>query len=388
MVIKTHVNIGTVGHVDHGKTTLTAALTAVAAAAYGGTARAFADIDNAPQERERGITINASHVEYETQTRHYAHIDCPGHADYVKNMITGAAQMDGAILLVDGSQGPQAQTREHVLLARQIGVEHVVVFVNKVDVADAEMLELVELEVSELLGRHGYDDAPIVRGSALQALRAVEDGKPSAPAVAPIVELLAALDTSIAEPKRDYEAPFLLPVEGVHTIAGRGTVVTGRVARGVLPVGAKVDVIGGREPLEGVVVTGIQAFHRDLPEARAGINVGMLLRGVERDAVARGSVVAIPGSIAPHVAGRAEVFVLTAAEGGRHTPFSTGYTPQLHLGVTDVPATLQVDGVVEPGARATVDFALGRPVAIEAGMRFAMREGSRTIGAGVVTGVA
>jgi elongation factor Tu len=387
MVIKTHVNIGTIGHVDHGKTTLTAALSAVAAVTAGGTARAFADIDNAPEERERGITINVSHVEYETVARHYAHIDCPGHADYVKNMITGAAQMDGAILLVDGAQGLQAQSREHVLLAKQIGVAHLVVFINKVDVAASDLLELVELEVAELLSQHGYDEVPMVRGSALLALRAAEAGRFDDPAVRAIRQLLDAIDTAIPDPVRDFEAPFLLPVEGVHTIPGRGTVVTGRVARGVLPVQAKVDVIGAAEDMRDVTVTGIQAFHRDLSQARAGLNVGLLLRGVGRDAIARGDVVAAPGSIRPHAQGTAEVFVLSAAEGGRHTPFGSGYTPQLHFGVTDVPATLELPGLVEPGARATVDFRLLRPVAVEAGMRFAMREGSRTIGAGVVIDV-
>ncbi|MEM6993913.1 MAG: elongation factor Tu [Myxococcota bacterium] len=380
MVIKTHVNIGTIGHVDHGKTTLTAALTRVAAKMHGGVVRGFDEIDSAPEERERGITINASHVQYETEQRHYAHIDCPGHADYIKNMITGAAQMDGAILLVDGSQGPQAQTREHVLLARQIGVKHLVVFINKVDVSAEDLLEIVELEVGELLVKHGFEGAPILRGSALAALSSDDEE-----AAEPIRRLLHTLDTAIADPVRDFSAPFLLPVEGVHTIPGRGTVVTGRVARGVLTVGSEIDVVGAE--LSGVVVTGMQAFHRDIPEARAGLNVGLLLRRIARDQVTRGMVIAAPGSIQPHIGGSAEVFVLPKDEGGRHTPFGSGYMPQLYFGVTDVSATLRVDGSVEPGGRATVGFDLQRPVAVEPGMRFAMREGRRTIGAGVVTAV-
>jgi len=382
METKTHINIGTIGHVDHGKTTLTAALSRVAAAMAGGKAAAFDEIDNAPEERERGITINASHVQYESEMRHYAHIDCPGHADYVKNMITGAAQMDGAILLVDGSQGPEAQTREHVLLARQLGVEHLVVFINKVDMSSEDLLELVELEVTELLALHNYSDAPVIRGSALQALQAERDDDP---AMEPVRELLRALDKTVVCPERDFEAPFLLPVEGVHTIPGRGTVVTGRVARGVLPTQSEVDIVGAG--LSGVMVTGIQAFHQDIPEARAGLNVGLLLRRIGRDQVARGMVVAAPGSIRPHQGGVAEVFVLHPSEGGRHTAFGSGYTPQLHFGVTDVSATVGVDGLVEPGARATIRFDLQRAIAVEAGMRFAIREGSRTIGAGVVTEV-
>jgi len=379
MVIKTHINIGTIGHVDHGKTTLTAALTRIAAQVHGGKERSFEDIDSAPEERERGITINASHVEYETAERHYAHIDCPGHADYVKNMITGAAQMDGAILLVDGSQGPQAQTREHVLLAKQIGVEHLVVFINKVDVSSEDLLEIVELEVADLLATHGYEGAPVVRGSALQALQGVPEG------IASVEALLQAIDAAIPDPARDLGAPFMLPVEGVHTIPGRGTVVTGRVARGVLPVQTKVDIVGAG--LKDVVVTGIQAFHRDIEEARAGLNVGLLLRSISREQVTRGMVIAAPNSIHPHTGGAAEVFVLSADEGGRHTAFGSGYTPQLYFGVTDVPATLQVDGVIEPGSHAKVAFDLQRAVAVEPGMRFAMREGRRTIGAGVVTAV-
>ncbi len=384
MVIKTHVNIGTIGHVDHGKTTLTAALSLVCAHDFGGTAKAFEQIDNAPEERERGITINTAHVQYDSATRHYAHIDCPGHADYVKNMITGAAQMDGAVLLVDGSQGPEPQTREHVLLARQVGVKHLVVFVNKVDLANEELLELVELETTELLEANGFESPPILRGSALRAMEAAAEGRWDDPAVEPIRALVKTLDAHVVEPERDFGGAFLMPVEAVHTIEGRGTVATGRVTRGVLAKGASVEIVGGGE----AVVTGIQAFHRDIPEARAGLNVGLLLRGVKRDQLARGDVLALPGSIAPHARGSAEVFVLRKDEGGRHTPFSTGYAPQLFFGVTDVSAALETGGdLVHPGDRATVNFELQRPVAVEVGMRFAMREGGKTVGAGVVTRV-
>ena len=384
MVTKTHVNIGTIGHVDHGKTTLTAALSLICAHDFGGTAKTFDQIDSAPEERERGITINTAHVQYDSPARHYAHIDCPGHADYVKNMITGAAQMDGAVLLVDGSQGPEPQTREHVLLARQVGVKHLVVFVNKVDLGSDELLELVELETTELLEVHGFEGTPILYGSALQAMRAATEGRWDDPAVEQVRTLVRTLDDHVAEPTRDFESPFLMPIESVHTIEGRGTVVTGRVARGVLIKGATVEVVGrGTE-----VVTGIQAFHRDIPEARAGLNVGLLLRGVKRDQIARGDVIALPGSIEPHTRGTAEVFVLRKDEGGRHTPFGSGYTPQLFFGVTDVSAALETGGdLVHPGDRATVSFELQRPVAVEVGMRFAMREGGKTVGAGLVTRV-
>ncbi|MCA9648611.1 MAG: elongation factor Tu [Myxococcales bacterium] len=379
---KQHINVGTIGHVDHGKTTLTAAITKVMAQRNGGKARAFDEIDNAKEEKARGITISASHVEYESATRHYAHIDCPGHADYVKNMITGASQMDGAILLVDGSQGPQPQTREHVVLARQVGVEHLVVFVNKVDIADEEMLELVELEVRDLLGAYGYQDVPLVRGSALRALQGEDEG--------PIVELVERMDTCFPVPERDLEGPFLMPIEGVCTIPGRGTVVTGRVERGRLSVGSTVEIVGRGEgrPMS-VVVTGIQAFHRDIPSADAGLNVGMLLRGVDRGEVERGQVVSAPNSLHPHLRGRAEVLTLSAAEGGRHTPFASGYRPQLHFGATDVSATLDLGelGSVAPGERAQIGFVLDRAVACEPGMRFAIREGGRTVGAGFVTEV-
>jgi elongation factor Tu len=388
---KQHVNVGTIGHVDHGKTTLTAALTKVMAALHGGRALDCAQIDSAPEERLRGITINLAHVEYESATRHYAHIDCPGHADFVKNMITGASQMDGAILLVDGSQGPQLQTREHVLLARQVGVEHVVVFINKVDVADPDLLGLVELETHELLEAHGYGQAPVVRGSALRALQAMDRGDHLGPDTACVRALVDALDHHIPDPVRDFAAPFLMPIEDVFTIGGRGTVVTGRVQRGVLPVGTAVEVVGladGDRP-RAVVVTAIETFHRILSEARAGANVGLLLRGVKREEVARGQVVSLPGVVQPHQSGEAELYVLSAAEGGRHTPFSTGYTPQFFFGATDVTGSLTVphDGLIEPGARAHVGFRLGRPTGIEPGMRFALREGSLTIGAGVVTAV-
>ena len=387
---KVHVNVGTIGHVDHGKTTLTAALTKVMAAKHGGRGLGFDEIDRAPEERARGITINLAHVEYESATRHYAHIDCPGHADYVKNMITGASQMDGAILLVDGSQGAQHQTREHILLARQVGVEHVVVFVNKIDVADPELVDLVVLETQELLAAQGYKDAPIVRGSALQALLAIEDGKVGDAACACIEQLVVALDWFIPDPERDFESPFLMPIEDVLTIPGRGTVVTGRVQRGVITIGAEVEVIGlvdGDKPRK-VVVTGIQSFHRDRPEARAGDNVGLLLRGVGRDEVVRGQVLTMPGVVKQFASGEAELYVLGANEGGRHTPFGSGYTPQFFFGATDVTGALEVDGgIIHPGDRARVRFTLIRPIGIEPGMRFALREGGRTIGAGLITGV-
>ena len=389
MNTRTHVNVGTIGHVDHGKTTLTAALTKVLAARNGGKGIDYDQIDNAPEERAKGITIKTAHVEYETEVRHYAHIDCPGHADYVKNMITGASQMDGAILLVDGSQGPQPQTREHILLASQVGVQHMVVFVNKVDLSEPELLELVELEVAELLEAYGYHDVPILRGSALLALEAVERGDLAGEAVASIVALANALDTSIPDPQRDLDAPFMMPIEGVHTIEGRGTVVTGRVDRGQLPVNAAIEIIGLTDDSGSprkVVVTGIQAFHRNQPRALAGENVGLLLRGVRRNEVVRGQVVAAPASIASHDKGIAEVYVLSAKEGGRHTPFGSGYRPQFFFGTTDVTGDLELleGGQVSPGDRASVRFMLHKPVGIEVGMRFAIREGGRTIGAGVI----
>ena len=363
MTTKIHVNVGTIGHVDHGKTTLTAAITHVMATRHGGKPLAFADIDNAKEERERGITINASHVEYESDLRHYAHIDCPGHADFIKNMIIGASQMDGAVLLVDGSQGPQRQTVEHILLARQVGVKHLVVFINKVDIADPELLEMVEMEVSEQLAKFDYA-SHFVRGSALGALRAVEQGRLDDPWVQAIVALVAAMDEHITVPPRDLDGPFLMPIEAVHTIEGRGTVVTGRVERGRVKVGDRVEIAGRNDEGRAVVVTGTQAFRKDIPEAVAGLNVGLLLRGLDRDEVARGQVVIAPGSLHAHRSGEAEIFVLTAAEGGRHTPFATGYAPQLYFGTTDVSAVLQTDAAVEPGDRATIRFELAAVAAI------------------------
>ncbi|MBK9035271.1 MAG: elongation factor Tu [Myxococcales bacterium] len=382
------VNVGTIGHVDHGKTTLTAALTQVMARRHGGVGLAFDQIDSAPAERAKGITINLAHVEYESARRRYAHVDCPGHADYVKNMITGASQMDGAILLVDGTQGSQAQTREHILLARQVGVAHLVVFVNKLDVADRELVDLVVLDVDELLRGFGYVDVPVVCGSALQALAAATAGRLDDPWVATIEELVATMDRAIPDPVRDVTAPFLMAVEGVHTIDGIGTVVTGRVGRGTLPVGAKVELVGRRDgEIEEIVVTGVESFHREQREARAGENVGLRLRGVKRDEIARGMVLAAPGSLAPHRGGRAELYLLTTREGGRAKAIRTGYRPQLFVGATDVTATLDVGVEMLPGARAEVGFALDRPIALEPGVRFAVREGGRTIGAGLVTEV-
>jgi elongation factor Tu len=391
---KVHVNVGTIGHVDHGKTTLTAALTFVQAARTGGRALSYGQIDNAKEERERGITINTSHVEYESDRRHYAHIDCPGHADYIKNMITGASQMDGAILLVDGTEGAARQTIEHVLLARQVNVGHMVVFVNKMDlVAEsdrAEIEQLIEMEIGALLATHGYRDVAFVFGSALKALAAAERGDLEGPDVQCVVELVNALDSRIPDPVRDYDGPFMMPVEGVHTIAGRGTVVSGRVERGVIHVGDGLEIVGLNSADEQVVVTGIQSFHKDVAEARAGMNVGLLLRGVKRDDVVRGQVVVKPGAVKPYRTGRAQIFVLSKDEGGRHTPFGSGYQPQFFFGPTDVTGVIHVDtetGVVEPGAQAQVRFDLNKPVAIENGMRFAMREGGKTVGAGIVTEV-
>ncbi|HVK75842.1 MAG TPA: elongation factor Tu [Kofleriaceae bacterium] len=382
------VNVGTIGHVDHGKTTLTAALTQLSARKYGGRALAFDQIDSAPEEKARGVTINLAHVEYDSAARRYAHVDCPGHADYVKNMITGASQMDGAILLVDGTQGSQDQTREHVLLARQVGVEHLVAFVNKLDVADPELVDLVVLELDELLRRHGYVDVPVVKGSALGGLAAATAGRLDDPWLKTIEELVATMDRAIPDPVRDLDAPFLMPIEGVHTIDGIGTVVTGRVSRGVLEVGSKVEVVGRRDgEVEDVVVTGIESFHREQRLARAGENVGLRLRGVRRGDVVRGQVLAAPGSIQPHRGGRAELYLLSAREGGRQKAIRAGYRPQLFIGATDVTATLDLPAELPPGARAEVGFALDRPVALEAGVRFALREGGRTIGAGIVTSI-
>ncbi|MEM9430919.1 MAG: elongation factor Tu [Pseudomonadota bacterium] len=391
---KLHVNVGTIGHVDHGKTTLTAALTQVQALRTGGEALSFDQIDKAPEEKARGITINTSHITYDSETRSYAHIDCPGHADYVKNMITGASQMDGAILLIDGTEGAAKQTVEHVLLARQVGVGHLVVFVNKMDMLAegdrAEMAELIEMEIGALLEANGYPDTPFVFGSALKALAAVRAGDADHADVAPVVALVDALDTHIPDPVRDVTSPFLMPIEGVHTIPGRGTVVSGRVERGIVRVGDRVEVVGLSAGDAEVTVTGTQAFRRDVPEARAGMNVGLLLRGLKRDEVSRGQVLSAPGVIRPFSEGRAEIFVLTGEEGGRHTPFSTGYSPQFFFGVTDVTGEISVENdlPVMPGDRAEIGFTLRRPVGIEKGVRFALREGGRTVGAGLVTDVA
>ena len=392
---KVHVNVGTIGHVDHGKTTLTAALTFVQAARIGGRALSYGQIDNAKEERERGITINTSHVEYESERRHYAHIDCPGHADYIKNMITGASQMDGAILLVDGTEGAARQTVEHVLLARQVNVGQMVVFVNKMDLVAAsdraDIEQLVEMEVGALLEMHGYRDVAFVFGSALKALAAAERGELDGPDVRCILELVEALDSRIPDPVRDYDGPFMMPVEGVHTIPGRGTVVSGRIERGVIRVGDSLEIVGLDSSEDGpAVVTGVQSFHKDVVEGRAGMNVGLLLRGVKRGGVVRGQVVVKPGSVKPYRVGRAQIFVLGKDEGGRHTPFGSGYQPQFFFGTTDVTGVIQVDtdtGVVDPGTQAQIGFELNKPVAIESGMRFAMREGGKTVGAGIVTEV-
>lgn len=379
---KEHLNVGTIGHVDHGKTTLTAAITKVASELYGGNAKAFDEIDNAKEEKERGITISASHVEYESENRHYAHIDCPGHADYIKNMITGASQMDGAILLVDASQGPEKQTVEHILLAKQVNVGQIVVFVNKCDVADAEMIELIEMEVGEMLENHGFEGVPFIKGSALKALEGSDTDC--------IKELLSTMDSHFKIPERDESAPFLMPIEGVCTISGRGTVITGRVERGTLEIGDEVEVVGrtNDKPLRATV-TGIQAFHKDIPAAKAGLNVGLLLRGVGRDEVQRGQTACHPGSLQPHKVGKAEIFTLTEKEGGRHTGFGTGYSPQFFFGASDVTAIVDVGeaGNVSPGDRAEITFTLHKPVACEPGMRFAIREGGKTVGAGVVLSV-
>jgi len=385
---KPHLNVGTIGHVDHGKTSLTAAITKTLALRGQAQARSFDSIDNAPEERERGITIAIAHVEYETEARHYAHVDCPGHADYIKNMITGAAQMDGAILVVSAPDGPMPQTREHILLARQVEVPSMVVFLNKVDMLDdEELLELVELEVRELLSAYGFpgEEVPVVRGSALAALEAGPD--PADPAYAPILELMAAVDAYIPTPARAVDRPFLMPIEDVFGIKGRGTVVTGRVERGVVRAGEEVEVVGMGERRR-VVVTGVEMFQKTLDEGQAGDNVGCLLRGVERTEVERGQVLAKPGSIHPHTRFRAEVYVLTKEEGGRHTPFFPGYRPQFYIRTTDVTGAIELPAgteMVMPGDNVEMGVELIVPVAIEEGLRFAIREGGRTVGAGVVT---
>ena len=383
---KPHVNVGTIGHVDHGKTTLTASITIVLAKHFGGKAFAFDQIDKAPEERERGITINTSHVEYDTATRHYAHVDCPGHADYVKNMITGAAQMDGAILVVAATDGPMPQTREHILLGRQVGIPYMIVFMNKCDmVDDEELLELVEMEVRELLTEYDFpgDDLPVVRGSALKALEGDAAWEEK------IIELAHHLDTYIPEPERAIDLPFLMPIEDVFSIAGRGTVVTGRVERGIVKVGETVEIVGIKDTVS-TTCTGVEMFRKLLDEGRAGENVGALLRGVKREDVERGQVLAKPGSIKPHTKFESEVYVLSKEEGGRHTPFFKGYRPQFYFRTTDVTGTIELPEGVEmvmPGDNIKMVVTLIAPIAMDDGLRFAIREGGRTVGAGVVAKV-
>ena len=392
---KPHVNIGTIGHVDHGKTTLTAAITMVMAAKGQAEKMKYDEIDKAPEEKARGITINTAHVEYQTEKRHYAHVDCPGHADYVKNMITGAAQMDGAILVVASTDGPMPQTREHILLARQVGVPYIVVFMNKVDqVDDPELLELVEMEIRELLDKYEFpgDDTPIIKGSALKALEFAMNNEPAAietaAETAPIFELMNAIDSYIPDPEREENKPFLLPVEDVFTISGRGTVATGRVERGVAHVGDPAEIVGLKEKSSSTVITGLEMFRKLLDEAMAGDNVGALLRGVDRNAIERGQVLAKPGTIHPHTEFTAEVYVLTKEEGGRHTPFFNNYRPQFYFRTTDVTGSITLPEGVEmvmPGDNITMTVKLITPIAIEEGLRFAIREGGRTVGSGVVS---
>jgi len=385
---KPHVNVGTIGHVDHGKTTLTAAITSVLSRQFGGEAKSYDQIDSAPEEKARGITINTAHVEYETKARHYAHVDCPGHADYIKNMITGAAQMDGAILVVSAADGPMPQTREHILLARQVGVPYIVVYLNKADmVDDAELLELVEMEVRELLSKYDFpgDKTPIVIGSALKAL----EGDKSDIGEASIVKLAEALDAYIPEPKRAIDGPFLMPVEDVFSISGRGTVVTGRVERGIVKVGEEIEIVGLR-PTVKTVCTGVEMFRKLLDQGQAGDNVGILLRGTKREEVERGQVIAKPGSITPHTKFSAEVYVLSKEEGGRHTPFFNGYRPQFYFRTTDVTGSVELPAgteMVMPGDNVSMTVSLIAPIAMEEGLRFAIREGGRTVGAGVVAKV-
>ena len=387
---KPHVNVGTIGHVDHGKTTLTASIASYSALRGLAQAKKYDEIDSAPEEKERGITINTSHVEYQTVARHYAHVDCPGHADYVKNMITGAAQMDGAILVVSAADGPMPQTREHILLARQVGVPYIVVFMNKVDqVDDPELLELVEMEIRDLLNEYNFpgDTTPIIKGSALKALEACQAGNPDADACKPIQELLDTLDSYIPEPERDTDKPFLMPVEDVFTITGRGTVATGRIERGVVKLNEPVEIVGLGENRQ-TVITGIEMFRKLLNEGQAGDNVGLLLRGVQRTDIERGQVICKPGSIKPHTKFTAEVYVLTKEEGGRHTPFFNGYRPQFYFRTTDVTGTIDLPAGVEmvmPGDNITMTISLISPIAIEPGLRFAIREGGRTVGSGVVS---
>jgi elongation factor Tu len=385
---KPHVNVGTIGHVDHGKTTLTAAITTILSKKFGGAAKNYADIDSAPEEKARGITINTAHVEYETAGRHYAHVDCPGHADYVKNMITGAAQMDGAILVVSAADGPMPQTREHILLARQVGVPYIIVYMNKADmVDDAELLELVEMEVRELLSKYDFpgDDIPIVIGSALKAL----EGDQSDIGEASIFKLADALDSYIPTPERAVDKPFLLPIEDVFSISGRGTVVTGRVERGIVKVGEEVEIVGIRPTVKSTC-TGVEMFRKLLDQGQAGDNVGVLLRGTKREDVERGQVLAKPGSITPHTKFTAEIYVLSKDEGGRHTPFFNGYRPQFYFRTTDVTGAIDLPAgteMVMPGDNVSITAALIAPIAMEEGLRFAIREGGRTVGAGVVAKV-
>ena len=384
---KPHVNIGTIGHVDHGKTTLTAAITMTMAKIHGGASKSYADIDSAPEEKARGITINTAHVEYTTANRHYAHVDCPGHADYVKNMITGAAQMDGAILVVAATDGPMPQTREHILLARQVGVPALVVFMNKIDIADAELADLVDMEIRELLSKYQYpgDDIPVVKGSALAAV----EGKNPDLGEKAIVELMNQVDSYIPTPTRDVDKPFLMPVEDVFSISGRGTVVTGRVERGIVKVGEEIDIIGIKE-LQKTVITGVEMFRKLLDEGRAGDNVGLLLRGTKREDVERGQCMIKPGTVKPHAKFRCEVYILTKEEGGRHTPIFKGYRPQFYFRTTDVTGSITLNEGVEmimPGDNTSFGVELIAPVAMEKGLRFAIREGGRTIGAGTVSDI-
>ena len=382
---KPHVNVGTIGHVDHGKTTLTAAITSVLSTKFGGEAKKYDEIDAAPEEKARGITINTAHVEYETEGRHYAHVDCPGHADYVKNMITGAAQMDGAILVVSAADGPMPQTREHILLARQVGVPYIIVFMNKADmVDDKELLELVELEVRELLSKYDFpgDDTPIVIGSALKAL----EGDKTDLGEGAILKLAAALDSYIPEPKRALDGTFLMPVEDVFSISGRGTVVTGRIERGIVKVGDEIEIVGLKATIK-TVCTGVEMFRKLLDQGQAGDNVGVLLRGTKREDVERGQVLAKPGSITPHTKFAAEIYVLSKEEGGRHTPFFNGYRPQFYFRTTDVTGSIELPSgteMVMPGDNVSITVSLIQPIAMEEGLRFAIREGGRTVGAGVV----
>ncbi len=384
---KPHVNVGTIGHVDHGKTTLTAAITKTLAEKGGTEVKSFEEIDNAPEEKERGITIATSHVEYETDNRHYAHVDCPGHADYVKNMITGAAQMDGAILVVSAPDGPMPQTREHILLARQVNVPYVVVYLNKTDmVDDDELLELVEEEVKDLLNEYDFpgDDTPIIKGSALKALEGDEDAKQS------ILDLAAALDEYIPEPERDLDKPFLMPVEDVFSITGRGTVATGRVEQGIINTGDEIEIVGIAPDSSKTTITGVEMFRKILDEGRAGDNIGALLRGTKREEIQRGQVLCKPGSITPHTKYKAEVYCLKKEEGGRHTPFVTGYRPQFYFRTTDVTGVVNLPSdreFVAPGENAEMEVELIQPIAMDSGLRFAIREGGRTVGSGVVTEV-